>query len=171
MILSIIIATLAVALPFTIIRVARRRAVMPQIKDIRSVDLRAFRNLMDPDEEEYLRTNLAPADFRRIQRERLRAAVEYIRCAASNAAVLMHVAEAARRSPDPATAQAAVKVIDNATRLRSYAFQAIPKLYLGIAFPSRRFSPARVEESYEQMTRQAVLLGLQYPISEISAAL
>jgi hypothetical protein len=170
MTLSIIIAILALSVP-VVIRLVKGRGTTPQIGQIRSVDLRAFRNLMDPEEEEYLRRALPPADFRRIQRERLRAAVEYIKCAASNAAVLMQFAEAARQSEDPAAAQAALKLIDNAIRLRTYAFQAIPKLYLAMVFPGRRFSPARVAESYELMTRQVVLLGLQYPTGEISAAL
>lgn len=170
MTISIILAILALCVPI-VIRLTRGRTTLPQIEQLRSVDLRAFRNLMDPEEEQYLRRSLPPADFRRIQRERLRAAVEYIKCAASNAAVLMHFAESARRSPDPATAQAAIKLIDNAIRLRTYAFQAIPKLYLAMVFPGRRISPAPVAESYELMTRQVVLLGLQYPTGEISAAL
>jgi hypothetical protein len=167
---SIILAVLALGVPVAI-HLAKGRGRNQGIEQIRSVDLRAFRNLMDPDEEDYLRRSLSPPDFRRIQRSRLRAAVEYIQCAASNAAVLMRVAQTARRSPDPATAQAAAKLIDNAVRLRGYAFQAIPKLYLAMVFPGRRFSPARVAESYEQMTRQVVLLGLQYPTGEISGAL
>jgi hypothetical protein len=166
---SIIIAILALSVP-VILRVAKGRG-LPQVEDIRSVDLRAFLNLTDPEEEEYLRLNLPAADFRRIQRERLRAAVEYIRCAAFNAAVLMRVAEAARHSADPATVQAAARLIDNAIRLRSYALRAIPKLYLAMVFPGRRFSLTRVTETYEQMTRQVVLLSLQYPIGEISRAL
>lgn len=170
MTLAIILAVLALGVPVGI-RLVKRRTVAPRLEQLRPVDLRAFGNLMDPDEEEYLRLNLAPAEFRRIQRERLRAAVEYVKGAAFNAGVLMHFAEAARRSPDPATAQAAVKLIDNAIRLRSYAFQAIPRFYLGIVFPGHRISSARVAESYEQMTRQVVLLGLQYPTGTISAAL
>ncbi len=168
--ISIILALLALSVP-VIIRLAKGRAATPRIEQLRSVDLRAFRNLMDPDEEEYLRQHLPAAEFRRIQRKRLRAAVEYIQCAAFNAAVLMNFAEAARQSPDPAVARAAVKLTDNAIRLRSYAFRAIPKLYLAMIFPGRGFSPAPVAESYEQMTRQVVLLGLQYPTGEISGAL
>ncbi|MGO9124900.1 MAG: hypothetical protein ACLP6G_08415 [Terriglobales bacterium] len=170
MTLSIILAILALGIPIGI-HLAKGRALTPPIEHLRSVDLRAFRNLMDSEEEEYLRLNLPPADFRRIQRERLRAAVEYIQCAAFNAAVLMRFAEVARRSPDPATVQAAAKLIDNAIRLRTYAFQAIPKLYLAMVLPGRRISPARVAESYELMTRQVVLLGLQYPTGEIPSAL
>jgi hypothetical protein len=170
MTISIIIAVLALGVP-VIIRLTRGRGNAPQIEQIRSVDLRAFRNLMDPEEEEHLRRHLPPADFRRIQRERLRAAVEYVECAAFNAGILMHFAEAARRSPDPATARAAANLSEHAVRLRSYAFQAIPKLYLAMIFPGRRISPARVADSYELMTRQVVLLGQQYPTGGISAAL
>ncbi len=148
------------------------KALENPAEHIRAVDVEAFRNLIDPDEEEFLRTNLRPAEFRRIQRERLRAAVEYVSCAAQNAAILVRVADAGRRSPDPATAEAAEKLVDNAVRLRLYAFQAIPRLYLGMILPGSRISPARIAESYEQMTRQVVLLGcLQYPTRGVSAAL
>jgi hypothetical protein len=148
------------------------KALENPTEHIRAVDVEAFRNLIDPDEEEFLRTNLPPVEFRRIQRERLRAAVEYVSCAARNAAILVRVADAGRRSPDPATAEAAEKLVDNAVRLRLYALHAIPRLYLGMILPGSRISPARIAESYEQMTRQVVLLGcLQYPTRGVSAAL
>lgn len=148
------------------------KALENPAEHIHAVDVEAFRNLIDPDEEEFLRTNLAPAEFRRIQRERLRAAVEYVSCAAQNAAILVKVADAGRRSPDPATAEAAEKLVDNAVRLRLYALHAIPRLYLGMILPGSRISPARIAESYEQMTRQVVLLGcLQYPTRGIQAVL
>jgi hypothetical protein len=139
---------------------------------IRAVDVEAFRNLVDPDEEEFLRTNLPAAEFRRIQRERLRAAVEYVSCAAHNAAILLRLADAGRRSSDPATAEAAEKLVNNALSLRLYALHAIPRLYLGMILPGARISPVRIAESYEQMTRLVVLLGcLQYPTRGVSAAL
>ena len=139
---------------------------------IRAVDIEAFRNLMDPGEEEFLRTHLARAEFRRVQRERLRAAVEYVSCAAQNAAVLMRLADAGRHSTDPATAEAAQKLVDNAIRLRLYALHAIPRLYLGMVLPGAQISPGRIAERYEQMSRLVVLLGcLQYPTRGVSAAL
>lgn len=139
---------------------------------IHSVDVEAFRNLVDPDEEQFLRTYLPPTEFRRIQRERLRAAAEYVSCAAKNAAILVRVADAGRRSSDPSTAEAAEKLVDNAIRLRLYASLAIPRLYLGMILPGTHISPVRIAESYEQMTRLAVLLScLQYPTRGISSAL
>jgi hypothetical protein len=170
----VILSFLAVAF---LIRPAKGRASITDVlenptRHIRSVDVEAFRNLVDPDEEEFLRVNLPPTEFRRIQRERLRAAVEYVSCAAQNAAILLRLADAGRRSSDPAIAEAAEKLVENAIRLRLYALHAIPRLYLGMVFPGSRISPVRIAERYEQMTRQVVMLGcLQYPTRGVSAVL
>jgi hypothetical protein len=45
-------------------------------KSIHPVDIAAFRNLIDPQEEDFLRANLAAKDFKAIHRERLLAAVD-----------------------------------------------------------------------------------------------
>jgi hypothetical protein len=172
----ILVVVAFLALGF-LIRLTKGRSLTAAVLEnptqhMRAVDVEAFRNLVDPDEEEFLRTNLPPAEFRRIQRERLRAAVDYVSCAAQNAAILLRLADAGRRSSDPATAEAAEKLVDNAIRLRLYASLTIPRLYLGMILPGAHISPVRVAESYEQMTRLVVLLGcLQYPTRGISAAL
>jgi hypothetical protein len=177
MTIALILVLFAVSAILFLIRMARGHASSSEVLEspaehIRAVDVEAFRNLIDPDEEEFLRTNLAPAEFRRIQRERLRAAVEYVSCAAQNAAILMRLADAGRHSPDPATAEAAQKLVDNAIRLRLYALHAIPRLYLGMILPGSRISPVRIAERYEQMARLVVLLGcLQYPTRGVAAAL
>jgi hypothetical protein len=176
MITFILVALAFLALGFSV-RLTKGRALTPEVLEnpnqhIRAVDVEAFRNLVDPEEAEFLRTHLAAAEFRKIQRERLRAAVEYVSCAAENAAILLRLADAGRRSSDPATAEAAEKLVDNAIRLRLYAIQTIPRLYFGMILPGARISPVRIAESYEQMTRLVVLLGcLQYPTRGVSAAL
>jgi hypothetical protein len=176
MTLTIIVVVIALAAPFLLVAlrgpVARSRVLNNPAAHIRSVDVEAFRNLVDPDEEEFLRSHLSPTEFRKIQRERLRAAIEYVNCAAHNASILLRLADDGRRSSDDATAEAAQRLADNALRLRLYALQAIPKLYLGMIFPNSRTSPVRIAESYEQMTRLVVMLGcLQYPTRGVSAAL
>jgi hypothetical protein len=177
MIIALILALTALLTLLFLVRLTRGRRLNLRVLEnpaehLRAVDVEAFRNLVDPGEEEFLRTNLAPAEFRKIQRERLRAAVEYVSCAAQNAGVLLRLADAGRRSSDPATAEAAEKLVNNALRLRLYALHTIPRLYLGMIFPGTRISPVRIAESYEQMTRQVVLLGcLQYPTRGVSAAL
>jgi hypothetical protein len=176
MTISIALVVLSALALLFLIRLAKGQAIAPRIAEnpaehIRFVDLEAFRNLIDPDEQEYLRSQLPPAAFRKIQRERLRAAAEYISCAAHNAAVLLRMAEAARHSPDPQVAAMAEKLVENAIRLRLYAFQAIPRLYITMLLPLRQQSPVRVADRYEQMTRQVVVLGLQYPMRGIGSAL
>jgi len=177
MIITLILVIVAFFALGFLIRLTKSRASTSKVLEnpaehIRAVDVEAFRNLVDPEEEEFLRTNLSPAEFRSIQRERLRAAVDYVSCAAQNAAILVRLADAGRRSSDPATAEAAEKLVNNALRLRLYALHAIPRLYLGMILPGARISPVRIAESYEQMTRLVVLLGcLQYPTRGVPAAL
>src|SRR5438270_4506030 len=65
------------------------------------VDVRAFRNLMDERDEQFLREHLPFREFRVIHCQRMLAAAEYVRCAAQNAAILVHLAEAAGQSSDP----------------------------------------------------------------------
>jgi hypothetical protein len=169
----ILVGIVCLLLLYLLLAAARRsRKVLENpAQHLRPVDVEAFRNLIDPAEEEFLRNRLQPADFRMVQRERLAAAVEYIRGAARNASILLKVAEAARSSPDPAITQGAQSLIDEATRLRLYAFQTIPRLYVAMLFPGRHISPLRVAESYEQMTRQVASLGAQYPTRGVSAVL
>jgi hypothetical protein len=176
MTIAIILVVLALLALLFLLRIAKGAPPSAEIMKnpaahIRLLDVEAFRNLIDPDEQEFLRSRLPPSDFRRIQRERLHAAVEYISCAAHNATILLRLAEATRRSPDPATAGAAEKLVANAIRLRLYALQTIPCLYVTMVFPGTRIWPVRIAERYEQMTRQVVLLGLKYPTRGVSAAL
>jgi len=138
---------------------------------LRSVDVAAFRNLIDEGEEQYLRDHLPQGEFRSIQRERKLAAIEYIRCAANNAAILLRLAEAARENPDPAVTQAADKLFDNALRLRLYSFRVVPRLYAGVLLPGLSLVPTGFADSYDTLSRQVVMLGLQYPTRGISSAL
>jgi hypothetical protein len=100
------------------------------------------------------------------------AAVEYVRCASQNAVILTHLGEAARQNPDPAVAVAAEKLVNNALRLRLYALQAVPRLYLSILLPRAGRAPYLVAETYDTMARQLVMLGcLQHPVRGMSSAL
>jgi len=126
----------------------------------RPVDLEAFRNVVDPGEEDFLRANLPPRQFRRVQRERMRAALEYVQNAAHNADFLLGVGEAATRSPDPRIAQAGRQLIDSALRLRAYALVSCAKLRLRIVFPQARLSYGRLAENYEHLSVLASQLTL-----------
>jgi hypothetical protein len=116
------------------------------------VNLAAFRNLVDARETSYLREHLGPAEFRRLQRERLRAAASYVRCVAENAAVLLRLGEAARHSADPQVARAGEELVNTALQVRLYAFLAIAKIRTGILIPSLSTSPAPLFDGYERLT-------------------
>jgi hypothetical protein len=130
----------------------------------RPVDIDAFRNLIDPAEEDFLRENLPPSEFRTIQRERLRAALEYVSCAAHNAAILVRLGEAARLSLDPKIAEAGQQLLDTALRLRLYALLATIRLYLGIALPGAHLSAGGLVDNYQHLSSLAgQLVFMQYP--------
>jgi hypothetical protein len=157
MIVTLIIVALSLLALAFLIRLAKgRRFPIVQSSDhpvqIRQVDVRAFRNLIDPAEVAYLRQNLPPREFAAVHRERLKAAIAYISAASHNAVVLMRIGEAARRSPEPEIVQAGDKLVDSALKLRLFAFQAIVKLYIAILLPNVRISARSLAEDYERMT-------------------
>src|SRR5207302_11002862 len=79
-----------------------------------TVDLEAFRNLIDPEEEASVRKSVPAKEFRSVQRERLQAAAEYVRCAARNGAVLLRAGEAASQSSDLSIAHAGKQLAESA---------------------------------------------------------
>jgi hypothetical protein len=134
------------------------------VRKIEPVDIEAFRNLVDPNENEYLRRRLPAAEFRTVQRERLRAAAAYIRVAVCNAAVLVAVGQAALSGTDESTVEAARQLVDSALLLRRNATVALLRIYLALAWPHSALAAAPVLQGYEQLSGRAMLLGrLQNP--------
>jgi hypothetical protein len=126
----------------------------------RPVDIDAFRNLMDPGEEEFLRVNLLPGEFRAVQRDRLLAARDYVRNTAYNAAILLRLGEAAARTTDPRIVSAGQQLIDSALRLRFYALLAMARLYFGVALPSVPLSVGGLLDRYQHLSGLATQLAV-----------
>jgi hypothetical protein len=136
---------------------------------LRPIDVDAFRNLIDEREEEYLRAHLPMREFRGVHRERMMAAIEYVWCATKNTSILMSLGEAAKQSADPVVVAAADRLVENALRLRLYAIQSLPRLYVSMVFPHASAAPRLIAETYDTMTRQAVVLGcLRRPAQEFA---
>jgi hypothetical protein len=132
---------------------------------IRPIDIEAFRNLINPEEDSYLRRRLPPAQFRVVRRERLRAMAAYVHAAASNAGVLVRVAQGALASDDPNVAGAARQLVNDALLLRRNTAVALMRIYLALAWPNSGFAAVRVVERYERLSGAAMLLGrLQNPV-------
>ena len=68
---------------------------------IRALDVEAFRNLVDPAEEEFLRASLPAREFRRIKRERAQTALVYVKELSKASLQFARFGDAAQQSPDP----------------------------------------------------------------------
>ncbi len=170
MIISLILVLVAAALLCTFVFLAVRGQSVRILtfddlsQHLTSVDLEAFRNLVDPEEEAFLRKSLPAKEFRSVQRERLHAAAEYVRCAARNGAVLLRAGEAASQSSDLSIAHAGKQLAESAMRLRLYALLSLVKISAAVAVPGLRLSPGEMAESYQKMSGGMVRLGrLQSP--------
>ncbi len=135
---------------------------------IRPIDVEAFRNLVDPAEDDYLRCRLPASQFRMVQRKRLRAAAAYIQVAGRNALVLVNMGQAALSAGDVPTAEAARRLLDNALLLRRNAAFALIRIYIALAWPSSGLAATRVLHGYERLNGSAMLLGrLQNPAAPV----
>jgi len=168
--LAIVLVIAAVFALATILSVAVTRSLQTSKQSacltgtIRPIDVEAFRNLIDPDEDEYLRRRLPAAQFRTVRRERLRAMAAYVHVAAGNAAVLVRVGDAAVANGDVQVAEAAHQLVNDALLLRRNCILALGRIYLALAWPNSGFAAARVFERYERVSGAAMLLGrLQNP--------
>jgi hypothetical protein len=131
---------------------------------IRPIDIEAFRTLINPAEDDYLRRRLPSSQFRAVRRERLRAMAAYVHVAGRNATVLVRVAENALASGDARIAGAAQQLMNDALLLRRNTTVALVRIYLALAWPNSEFAAVRVADRYERLSGAAMLLGrLQNP--------
>ena len=126
---------------------------------IQPIDVEAFRNLIDPAEEEYLRRRLSASEFRVVRRERLRAMAAYVQTAGRNAAVLVRMGQSALTAGDVHTAEAARQLVDNALLLRRNAAFVLLRIYFAMAWPSSPRAAAQVLRGYERLNGSAMLLA------------
>jgi hypothetical protein len=150
----------AVGLFYMAVRARRRRAG----QTVRAVDLKAFRTLVDRDDETFLKQHLPRSRFSRIKRQRVAVTMRYVGRIANNASLVMGLGEAARQNPDPEVARTAVQVIDLATQLRLQCLLALAKLSMEYAVPSLQLTPAVLAPEYQKLRENVVRLGkLQSP--------
>ena len=149
---------------------ARKNVSLPGA--VRPIDLEAFRNLINPAEDAYLRQRLPRAQFRHVRRERLRAMAAYVYVAASNAAIMVRVGDAALASGDSRIAEAARQLTDDALVLRRNTTVALARIYFALAWPNSQFAAVRVVDRYERLSGAAMLLGrLQNPAVPVRLSL
>lgn len=165
-VILVIVAALALVV---ILRLAVSRSLQTSpdaslAGQIQPIDIVAFRNLIDPAEDYYLRRSLPAADFRAVQRKRLRATAAYVQAAGRNAEILVRIGQNALASPDSHTAEAARQLVNDALWLRRNAAFALLRIYVALAWPNSGLAVATVLDRYQQLNGSAMLLGrLQNP--------
>jgi hypothetical protein len=148
-------------LVYVAIRSRTRRVDLEKaVQAFRSLDIEAFRNLVDSGEEAFLRKNLSPKKFREIKRQRAWAALIYAWEAGRAAAALAKIGQAAQRSPDPEIAASGVQVAENAFRLRFQTIGACLHLLTEVVLPDLRGPslPPFVDQ-YERTAETVFRLG------------
>jgi hypothetical protein len=169
MTIAIILVVAAVLSLIFICRIALSRSL--QISEgnglagqIQPVDVEAFRNLVNPAEEDYLRRRLPPSEFRLVRRQRLRATAAYVHTVGRNAAILVRIGQNALTSGDAETVEAARQLVDNALLMRRNTAFVLFRIYVALAWPNSGLAAAPFLHGYEQLSGSAMLLGrLQNP--------
>ena len=150
-----------VILVYVAIRNRTRRVDLEgTVQAFRSLDIEAFRNLVDPAEEAFLRNHLPPRKFREIKRQRAWAAFLYAWEAGRAATALAKVGQAAQRSLDPEIAASGVQVTENAFRLRLQTVRVSLRLLTEVLVPglSSRSFPSLADQ-YDRAAQTLFRLG------------
>jgi hypothetical protein len=148
-------------LVYVAIRSRTRRVDLEKaVQAFRSLDIEAFRNLVDSGEEAFLRENLSPKKFREIKRQRAWAALIYAWEAGRAAAALAKIGQAAQRSSNHEIAASGVQVAENAFRLRLQTIGACLHLLTEVVLPDLR-SPSLppLVDQYERTAETLFRLG------------
>jgi hypothetical protein len=176
MTLAIVIVIAAVLSLVLILRIAVSRSLQVSASanlrgQIQPIDVEAFRNLVNPTEDDYLRRRLPASHFRRVRRARLRATSAYVRAAGRNAAVLVRIGESALSTGDPRIADAARVLVNDALMLRRNATFLLIRIHIALAWPNSGVAAAPVIDGYGRLSSSAMLLGrLQNPATPLRLA-
>jgi hypothetical protein len=176
MTLAIVIVIAAFLALFVILRTAVSRSLQVSTSanlpaQIQPIDVEAFRNLVDPAEDDYLRRRLPASHFRQVRRARLRAAAAYVRVAGRNAAVLVRIGQSALSTGDPRIADAARVLVNDALTLRRNATFAIIEIHIALAWPNSGLAATPLIDGYGRLSSSAMLLGrLQDPATPVRLA-
>lgn len=133
-----VLAAFAVLVLFAYLAV-RRRCDLQLTGDasavVRELDIEAFRNLVSPEEEQFLRSELPLSEFKKIKRERAQAALAYVDMLSKASLQLAQIGGAAQRSEDPAIVISGRQIADSASSLRLQTLKANANLRIAAAFP------------------------------------
>ena len=112
------------------------------------IDLDAFENLLDREEEQFLRENLSSREFRSVQRSRIRVARMYVGALSRNAGVLVAMGQSARLHSNPEVAASGQKIFQQAIRLKVWCMVSELRLDAALAFPAILSPAGGISQQY-----------------------
>lgn len=152
---SVVSVVVLFAIAILLIGFTRRRQATP-INDLRGLeqrmeplDVEAFRVLVDPQERQYLREHLPGRAFRQIQRQRIRAAVDYVNVAIANAELVTRAGETLWEHGSAEEIRLGRELLQTGLSLRIKAVFVRCKLYLCMLVPDFSFSSAQLVSAYQ----------------------
>ena len=126
-------------------------------KLLRPIDLELVQNLLDSEQERYIRTKLSAYQFFRYKLKQFSTANEYISRASHNAGIFVALGKYASQSSDARTASAGQSLFEAAIRLRVLALMARLNLALKLIFPNS--SLGKFMQSYARTREQIAELS------------
>lgn len=124
------------------------------------VDLVSFARVTNRRDQDFLRSSLPPRTYRKVQRERVLIAMQYVRCAATNAAILIRIGELQSRTTNAEIQTRAKDLIDECLRLRVICLVALLMLSISFLFPEQDVSLMDLASKYERMSDSLNLLSM-----------
>ncbi|MGA9352409.1 MAG: hypothetical protein WBV46_01880 [Terriglobales bacterium] len=164
MIVVLIVAVfLAVSLTLFLALQALRRgagdgSIQKSADELTPVDLEAFENLTDPEEEHFLRAHLSPAEFRGVQRGRIRAAKLYVAALSQNAAVLLAAGQSAQSNSNAEISAAGRELMHRAFFLRIWCVLSLVRMNAALVLPAQLTVSGKIANQYMLVTYMAANL-------------
>jgi hypothetical protein len=157
--LLFVLAGIAIIAGLSLFAIMRRRAgQITGIEDFearwRQVDMAAFMNLSDPQEERYLQQNLPSAEFRQIQRERVIVMWEYLSRLSANTKLMVQAGQMVQHTSIGDTAVAARQFVSSAMQTRMAIFMAEGSLVLKFVFPATADPIHELARKYDSLSQR-----------------
>jgi len=121
---------------------------------VKQVNLEALQNLMSSPDEAFLKETLSAADYREVEKARIRALLEYVAAISWNAVLFMRAAHVLQQHRSADVVAAAALISKEALELRVLSLTAELLLTLRLVVPVARIAPRGLGQVYGSLRQQ-----------------
>ncbi|MCU1286607.1 MAG: hypothetical protein JWO13_2957 [Acidobacteriales bacterium] len=174
--MSVILAIVALGAILVISLLAMSRSQGRQISGLadfesrwQKVDMEAFSNLIDPQEQRYLQRNLPAAEFRKLQRERVTIMWEYLSRLAENSKLMVQAGQIVQHSSTGEVAVKAQQLVSNAIRTRMLILMAEAYLVVKFVMPDATDPIQPLVRRYENLSLTFAQTWTQHNLATVAS--